>query len=228
MRWLALALGALCLALSAVLGGTAPLGRAALALNLPGLAVPLLEDPAWRGVALFDAGRFAESAEAFRAAGPEAAYDLGTAEVLAANYAAALEAYDLAMALGPDVEARANFDLVAAFYGARAIDAASVSYFKEKTDGPVEAAEVGRGSGRASGSGDEVTNKGATIALPSLQSGEQLGVRRVFDDSFIAANPRWLATLEDVPGVFLRARILEEYRRRRDSGTGQAQEEEPW
>ena len=79
-----------------------------------------------------------------------------------------------------------------------------------------------------SGTGDEVTNTGAARALAELESHGRLGVRRVFDDTFIAANDRWLAILEDVPGAYLAARIAHEHRWRQKAGTGQLPQETPW
>lgn len=215
-RWpLAAAAGLLALAL--VSGGAAPFGRLLLASGLPGLAVPFLSDPGWRGVALYRAGDAAGAAEAFRAA--RAFHNLGNAEVKRGRYAAALEAYDIARA-GGDADAGANFDLVAAYYAGLALDPETpIAWFTEKDrDGEIAAAPLGQGSARAAGTGDETTNAGTLLGLPELLSRGKLGVRRVFDDKFMVANDRWLAQLSDVPGEYLRARIAAERKRRRDAG----------
>ncbi len=223
-----LALAAALLGLAALLGGAAPFGRVALGFGLPGLAARLFDDPAWRGVALYRVGDVDAAAGTLAGAGPEAAFNLGNAEVRRGAYAAALEAYDLAMAWREDAEARANFDLVRAFWGGTPLEAGSVARWDRKREGATQRAATAEGAGRASGTGDEVTNTGANPGLPSLQSEEQLGVRRVFDDRFIAAGPRWLATLEDVPGAYLAARIAQEHKDRRAAGTGQAPEDTEW
>ena len=213
MRGLAiLAAGAFLLAL--LLGGAAPFGRLALALHLPGVAAPLFSDPGWRGVARYRAGDMTGAARDFAAAG--ATFNLGNAEARQGRYAAALEAYDRART-GGDAAAQANFDLVMALYAGSAIDAASIALFPERDEGPEAASFVARGDARASGTGDEVTNSDPMPGLAELESRGRLGVRRVFDDSFVLADERWLTQLPDVPGGFLAARIAHE-RKRRASG----------
>ncbi|MFD1156277.1 tetratricopeptide repeat protein [Roseovarius aestuarii] len=213
--------------LALLIGGTDPFGRVVLSLGMPQTAAALLQTPDWQGVALYRAGNYTAAAEAFDSAGPAALYNRGNALAQAGQYAAALEAYDLALAIREDPQARANFDLLRAFYAGTALEADTV-FLSEKREGETVRAPVARGDARAAGTGDEVTNTGATLALPSLQSDEQLGVRRVFDDVFIVANDRWLKTLEDVPGAFLAARIAHEHKARRKAGTGQIPQETEW
>ncbi|MEO1138378.1 MAG: hypothetical protein AAFW87_02880 [Pseudomonadota bacterium] len=213
--------------LAVLIGGTAPFGRVALSLGVPSIAAALFSDPHWRGVSYYRAGSYRQAAAAFDGAGPAALYNHGNALVRDGKYAAALEAYDLALAIHEDPEARANFDLVRAFYAGTALDADSV-FLSRKRDGETIRAPVARGDAKAEGTGDGETNAGTALYLPALQSEEQLGVRRVFDDLFIVANDRWLKTLEDVPGAFLAARIAHEHKLRRKAGTGQPQEATEW
>ncbi|CAM4002179.1 hypothetical protein [Palleronia rufa] len=211
-----LGLGTLALALSLALGGLAPAARLAMTAGAPGAAAALFADPAWRGAALMRAGRHAAAAEAFAAAGDR--YGEGLALARTGRYAAALEALDLARA-GGDRDAAAAFDLVAAFYaGLELAPDAVVSWANTSKDGPTVAASVGKGSGRATSTGDEARNAGASIDLPEVASRGRLGVRRVFDDRFMAATPRWLATLDDVPGAYLGARIAFEHKARQKAG----------
>lgn len=212
---------------AALIGGLAPFGRVVLALGLPSVATHLFVDPHWRGVAYYRAGDFPKAAEYFAQTGPDAIYNLGNAEARRGAYAAALEAYDLAQVSRSDPQARANFDLLRAFYAGTAIEAGSV-FLREDRPGPTMEAPVARGSGRASGTGDEVTNTGASLALAELESRDGVGVRQIFDDRFIAANARWLATLEDVPGAYLGARIAHEHKRRLKAGTAQMPEDTQW
>ena len=223
MRLLAL-LMVVALGLSALLGGTAPLGRALLALGLPGLAVPLFQDPGWRGVAAFRAGDFEAAAGEFTRAGDP--YNLGVALAHQGAYAAALEAFDRAIAQGHPA-ARANFDVLAAFYAGLGIDAATLGLFPERKDGPEAEGFIARGDGRAAGTGSEVTNTNTMLGLAELDSRGQLGVRRVFDDKFIVADERWLAQLSDVPGEFLAARIAHEHKRRVELGISPPPSEDP-
>lgn len=222
MRAVALTAAGL-LALGLLLGGLAPLGRVLMAAGLP---VPaLFSDPGWRGVALYRAGRFEAAAEAFGAAGQP--FNRGNALARAGQYAAALEAYDLARA-GGDGAAGANFDLVAAYYAGLALEAGSVvEWFSERDQsGPAEESFEARGNARAAGSGTEVTNVGALIGLPEVESRGAREVRKVFDDKFITADERWLETLADVPGAYLAARIRHEAKRRARAGEGQPEPED--
>lgn len=224
MRGLALVTAA-ALSLALLLGGTAPLGRILLALGLPHLAARSFDDAGWRGVAYFRAGEFEAAARAFEAAGDP--YNLGTALAHAGHHAAALEAYDLAVVQGyPD--ARANFDVLAAYYAGLGIDAATLALFpKRDRDGPEMESFIARGDARAAGTGSEVTNTNTMLGLAELDSRGQLGVRRVFDDKFIVADDRWLAQLSDVPGSFLQARIAQEHKRRVKLGLSPDAPEDP-
>lgn len=218
------AMGLVAFALAIFLGGTAPFGRLALSAGLPNLAAELLADPNWRGIALYRANRMPEAAEVFRVAG--AHYNLGNARVHQQEYASALEAYDIAIA-GGDNDARANFDLVGGFYAGLGIDPEALGLFPERKDGPKMDSFIGRGEGRAAGTGDEVTNANTMLGLAELDSRGRLGVRRIFDDAFMVANDRWLAQLSDVPGEFLAARIAHERKRRAKLGLSPPEPEDP-
>lgn len=223
MRALAI-LAAVALTLAAVLGGTAPFGRVLMALGLPSIAAALFDDPAWRGAAAFRAGEFDAAAEHFAAA--RSFYNLGNAEVQRGRYAAGLEAYDQARARGhPD--AQANFDVVSAFYAGLGIDPEALGLFPERKDGPEEEGFIARGDGRAAGTGSEVTNTNTMLGLAELDSRGQLGVRRVFDDSFMVADARWLEQLADVPGEYMAARIALEHKRRVKLGLAPPAPEDP-
>lgn len=198
--------------LALALGGAAPFGRLALALGLPRVAVVLFDDPGWRGVAWYRAGEMDRAAADFLVAGQM--LNLGNAEVIRSRHAAALEAYDRGRAAG-DAQAAANFDLVASFYAGAALDPASIVAFPARGDGPELAAPIGRGDGRASGTGDQSTDSGPSAGQANLRSTGPLSVRRVFADSHVAADARWLRQLRDVPGDYLKARIAQEHKRRK-------------
>lgn len=223
MRALALVTAGL-FALVLILGGAAPLGRVLLASGLPGLAAPLFSDPGWRGVAAYRAGDMESAAEAFRRAG--AFHNLGNAEVHRGNYAAALEAYDRAIARGVP-EAKVNFDLVALYYAGLGIDPEALGLFPERKQGPQADSFVAEGSARAAGTGDAVTNTNTMLGLAELDSRGRLGVRRVFDDKFMVADERWLEQLSDVPGEYLAARIDMERKRRAALGLAPPVPEDP-
>jgi len=110
------------LALAAVSEPRNGLGRLLIGLGAPGLAAQVLADPAWRGPALYEAGRYAEAAEVFRRAGKRGAYNLGNALAKLGDYDGAIAAYDAALAYNPrDADARANRALLARLV-AEAID----------------------------------------------------------------------------------------------------------
>jgi len=223
MKILAL-IAAVTLSIASLLGGTAPYGRVLLAANLPWFAAYMFEEDAWRGVALYRAGQFAEAAEAFQSARSE--YNLGNAHAHIGDYAAALEAYDVALLKG-DPNAAVNFDVVAAFYAGLGIDPEALGLLPERKEGPQMDSHVAEGNARAAGSGDEVTNSNTMLGLAELDSRGRLGVRRIFDDKFMVADERWLSQLGDVPGEFLKARISQEHTRRVKDGVSPRPAEDP-
>ncbi|MEL6100592.1 MAG: tetratricopeptide repeat protein [Pseudomonadota bacterium] len=223
MRILALIV-AVTLSIAGFGGGAAPFGRVLLAVNLPGLAAHMFEEDVWRGVAFYRAGRFVEAAEAFQRAKSE--YNLGNAHAHIGDYAAALEAYDVALTQG-DPDAAANFDVVAAYYAGLGIDPEALGLFPDRKDGPQMDSHVAKGNARAAGSGDEVTNNNTMLGLAELDSRGRLGVRRIFDDKFMVADERWLSQLGDVPGEFLKARIAQEHKRRVKVGVSPPPAEDP-
>jgi Ca-activated chloride channel family protein len=52
-------------------------------------------------------------------------------------------------------------------------------------------------------------------------------VPHLFDAQYMAANDRWLATLEDQPGAYLRARLALEQKARIKAGTALPDPEDP-
>lgn len=210
MRALGL-LAALAFLAAAGLGGGAPFGRVLMALGLPGLAAQFFTDPGWRGAALYRAGEFDAAAGAFTEA--REPYNLGNATAHAGRLAAALEAYDIAIARG-DAAARANFDLVGAVYAGLVIDPEALAFLPQREDGAQIDSHIAEGNARAAGTGSEVTNTDTMMGLAELDTRGRSGVRRIFDERFMVADERWLEQLPDVPGEFLQARILFEHKRR--------------
>lgn len=215
--------------LALLMGGTAPFGRLALELGMPKLAVPLLDTPEWKGTALYRAGDYDAAVEAFTEAGAEFSYNFGNAHAMAGNYANAMESWDIAIAQNPDdTQAIDNFELVKSFYAGVEFELNGPLITEEKDTDITAEAEVGQGQGRAQGTGSDATNTSTNLGIPLILSNEQQGVSRVFDAQFVAANDRWLATLEDEPGLYLAARIAEEHKARKAAGTAQPEAESPW
>ncbi|KMK65185.1 tetratricopeptide repeat protein [Puniceibacterium sp. IMCC21224] len=225
LGWI-LGVAIVCLLGSLALGGTAPLGRVLLSAGQPGLAAQVFRDPGWRGVALYRSGDMSGAAESFRDA--RMMLNLGNAQVYQGDYAAALEAYDVARMRGDD-EAAANFNLVSAYYAGLALDPDAPLLWESERDpdGPKVESGIAKGNARAASTGSDTTNAGALIGLPELDSRGRVGVRKVFDDKFMVANTRWLSTLQDVPGDYLAARILHEFKRRNKLGLTPPDPEDP-
>lgn len=214
----------LALALALGLGAGAPFGRVLMAAGFPGIAAQFFDETDWQGAALYRAGAYADAADRFAAA--EALFNLGNAQAHRGRYAAALEAFDQAHAQGhPD--ALANFDVVAAYYAGLGIDPEMLALFHKRKDGPTAESFVARGNARAAGTGSEVTNSSTMLGLAELESRGRLGVRRVFDDTFMRADARWLQQLSDVPGEYLAARIKLEHKRRVKLGLSPPAPEDP-
>ncbi len=115
-RSLLLLAAALVALLALAASGRQETGRLLLVVGAPSAAAALFKDPAWRGVALIEAGRPLEAvAELRRTRSPEAAYNLGNALALSGDLPLAAKAYDLALLRDPDDgDARTNKALVEA------------------------------------------------------------------------------------------------------------------
>lgn len=214
----------ICLALGFALGGSNALGRIFLSLGQNKLAAAVFVDPAWQGIAEFRAGDFNTAAESFSHA--TLAFNRGNALAQSGAYAAALEAYDLAMAQG-HAKARANFDLVSSYYAGLAIDPESLARFPKRETGPEMESFVAEGAGRASGTGTDATNSNTMLGLAELDTRGSLGVRRIFDDKYMLADERWLQQLADVPGAYLQARISHEHKQRVAEGVSPEPADDP-
>ncbi|HEY9212965.1 MAG TPA: tetratricopeptide repeat protein [Ancylobacter sp.] len=127
-------------------------GRQMLALGFAAPAAALLHDPAWRGVALYQAGRFEEAERVLRdTRSVEAAYNLGNALARSGQLGMAVKAYDLALRRNPDdADARANRTLVLAALeqdtgtrGERESGTANATATKEKAGDSRSGADAG-------------------------------------------------------------------------------------
>lgn len=203
-RWLAvlaLAAGALSLA------GPQALGRVALWAGLQGVAVPLLVDPAERGVALYRAGRYAEADAALAAAGRGQTYNRGLSLAATGDYVLARAYFDAVLFARPsDADARRNRRLLDQMIP------------PEPGDSIVP--------GRIAGAGGLPPSGAAT---PQTTSGElMIHWKRQTEARGMAASDAWLETLADDPGEFLRLRLKAEYDRRAGMGLIRPAEGAPW
>lgn len=109
--------GAGILALTLVSEPRTGLARLLMGIGLPDAAVAILTDEAWRGPALYEAGRYAEAAAIFKAQGKRGAYNRGNALAKSGDLKGALDAYDEALAFNPrDGDAQANRSLIAKLF----------------------------------------------------------------------------------------------------------------
>nr|WP_238183172.1 tetratricopeptide repeat protein [Methylobacterium trifolii] len=114
--------GAAILGLALVSQPRTGLGRLLMGVGLPGAAAAIIADPAWRGPALYAAGRYDEAAALFRNGGRRNSYNLGNALARMGDYPGAIAAYDAALQFNPrDADAQANRSLIAKML-AEAID----------------------------------------------------------------------------------------------------------
>ena len=184
-----------------LLSGAQSWGKIALLLGAPGLAARWTEDPAVRGVMLYNAGDFAGADDAFRAAGRTSTYNRGLSLAATGNYPLSRAYFDAVLFANPaDSEARENRNVVNALI-------------------PPHQGE-GNGAGRIAT---------AIIAKPGgspVAEARRLG--RPLDVGKRVADAAWLATLPDDPGEFLRLRLRDEYGRRLSLGLTPPESGDPW
>lgn len=212
------------LALAILTSGTDPFGRVLVRLGLPETGAHLIADPGLKGQALFKAQRYADAQDAFATAGD--GYNRGLAAAWAGDYATALIAWEGVLAETPnDREARANHTLITALIAGVAFDA--VARPEDRTGGVEASAPEGQGKARAASTGDDATDPKTAFWMPEVTSEGLRRVPKIFDAQYIAANERWLATLEDQPGAYLRARLSAEQKARNAAGTALPTPEDP-
>lgn len=209
------------------LGGTMPLARIAIHAGLPQLALPLIDDPMWRGILLYRQGAFAEAAESFRQVGAGATYNRANALARAGLYRESIENYNAVLARDPgDEQARLDRELVISLYDAPVGDArpgddVGGDGSAEQGTTPSLIQAVGAGSGT-----DQSGNLDLEL-LSGRQASNHVRVRQNFMNRGIIANRQWLATLPDQPGRYLKARIRVEHERRQSLGLSMPPAEDP-
>lgn len=216
--------GVVLLGLLFVTAGTEPLGRVLTSIGAPKAGLAFLSSPKAKGEALYKAGAFDLAAKAFEAADDN--YNQGLAAAHAGDYAAALNAWDRVLAMNPaDSEARANHALVTGLLAGTRFD--PVAAPDERKGDVASRAPPGQGKARAASTGDGANNKKAGFWMPEITSEGLRRVPKIFDAQFVAANQRWLATMEDQPGRYLRERLKAEQKARITNGTALPDPEDP-
>lgn len=220
----------LCLLLASVAAGLLShindrVGRLLLSAGFPGAAAAVMSDPAWKGMAYYSEHRWADAAEAFRSSrSPGSNYNLGNALAQAGKYSAAIDAYVVAVAWNPeDVDARINQHIVEELI--RSQSGKSEVSGKGAAAGllPKEASVDSSAAGGSSDSGGGVGSLGgggnarSSRQMTLYENGALIGPK----DKAGSANPdlRWLETLPDKAGTFLKLQIAFEHGRRVETGS---------
>ena len=202
-------------------------GRLLLRAGFPGAAAAIMSDPAWKGMAYYSEHKWADAAEAFRQSrSPGSNYNLGNALAQEGQYAAAVDAYVVALAWNPeDIDARTNRhiveDLMRAQSGKPEVSgqgaAAGLIPKEASVDSSAAAAnnDSGGGTGSLGGGGSEKPGQ-----MTLYENGSLIGEKPKAG----SANPdlRWLETLPDKAGTFLKLQIAFEHGRRVETGRAPA------
>jgi tetratricopeptide (TPR) repeat protein len=230
------------------------IGRLLLSAGFPSVAAALIQDPAWKGVALYSERRWAKAADAFRAShAPGSAYNLGNALAQARRYSEAIEAYDEAFAQdGHDEDAQANRSLVAALMEREKANEKSPAAWtgsgaptrqaERRSDGPTGKADTQSTGPEGLAGGLEPELKSASPGQsPSARGGgpptdlskitlyaDRARIGKPVDAKSVQANVQWLETLPDEPGRFLKLRLAMEHARRVEAGTAPPITGDPW
>ena len=183
------------------LAGKAACAKLLLVLGLPALAAPLLDDPAIRGVALYQAGEYQAADDAFRAAGRVATYNRGLSLAMTGDLPLSLAYFDAVLFTNPaDSIARDNRNVINALVPPHLGEANAA--------GRIAAKVIASPTGVPY---DEIKRLGKPLDAGG----------RVADGS-------WLAALPDDPGEFLRLRLETEHLRRISMGLTAPDEGDPW
>lgn len=199
-------------------------GRLLLSAGFPGAAAAVMSDPAWKGVAYYSEHKWEDAAEAFRQSrSPGSNYNLGNALAQAGQYSAAIDAYVIAVAWNPeDVDARTNRHIVEVLMRSEsgkpevAGQGASAGLLPKEASVDSSAAggkgNSGGGVGSLGGGGDAKPSRQMTL----YENGALIGPKAKASST----NPdlRWLQTLPDKAGTFLKLQIAFEHGRRVEAG----------
>ncbi|SED58136.1 hypothetical protein [Rhodobacter sp. 24-YEA-8] len=187
--------------LALMLAGKVPLAKLLILAGLPAFAVPLLEDPAIRGVALYQAGEYQAADDAFRAAGRVSTYNRGLSLAMTGDLPLSLAYFDAVLFANPaDSIARENRN---------AVNALVPPHLGEANAAGRIAAKV--------------------IASPTgVPFDEIKRLGKPLDAGGRVADGTWLESIQDDPGEFLRLRLEAEHLRRLSMGLTAPDQGDPW
>ncbi len=211
-RYFPAALVLLALGLAATAGPSA-WGRLALRLGFPDLAAALIRIPRWQGVALYEAGHYAEADEAFARAGRGSTYNRGNTLAMLGNYPLAVAYYEAVLYVDPaDTDALANRALLMPLLPKIRGDT-NGSFGKLSTETAPDA--------KSRGGTYEMNIQQRMRDRPKLPRPSD--IRQSVDPGL-----DWLAAIPDDPGKYIKLRIAAEHQRRVDSGTAARIGDDPW
>jgi Ca-activated chloride channel family protein len=214
MRWgMTVLLALVFCAATLILGGDSTLGRLSLAVGQPWLAAQFLDDPYWKGMALYRLGRFEESAAMFRTVGKPAFFNRGNALAKAGHYEEAVAYYDAALFYHPeDQDARANRNLVNALIERNGDVPLNGNFIREDAKQQEE-----QESAKAKALRNDYSWADKIRYTSTFLSGQS-----------VPATEEWLESLPDDPGRYLKLRIAAEHERRQKLGTAAPAADDPW
>ncbi|MBB5223638.1 Ca-activated chloride channel family protein [Amaricoccus macauensis] len=196
-----------------VAAGPSAWGRLALRAGAPGVAAELIEAPRWRGVALYEAGRYPEAELVFQTAGRGSTYNRGNTLALTGRYALAADYFDAVLYSDPtDSDARANRVLLERFIERKSGDGGGVW------------GKVGVANAKVA-----ATNPGTyEMHIQALMRARPRLPRPSDSIQSVEATRDWLRSIPDDPGRYLKARIAAEHEQRESEGTLPAPTGDPW
>ncbi|WP_353476353.1 hypothetical protein PVT71_27130 (plasmid) [Salipiger sp. H15] len=209
-----LAIAALC----ALAAGPDAWAKVAWRLGAPGLALPLLTDDAARGAALYSAGRYDEADTAFAAVGRSATYNRGMTLAASGSYQLSVAYFDAVLfADRYDADAKHNRQVVSALVDPVVGEAMG--------HGRIKALLAERGFEADTFDTDDPMAPVRTLDWVTDRDALKRGVTR---DRSVAASAKWIASLADAPGEYLKARLAAELERRVETGEAAAAEASRW
>ncbi|MGY9048954.1 hypothetical protein P775_12125 [Puniceibacterium antarcticum] len=183
----------------------------------PQIALPLISDPAARGAALYEIGRYAEADAVFDQVGRSATYDRALSLAMTGNYALSVAYFDAVLFANQyDADAQHNRNIVSQF----------VEPVIGEANGHGRIAAILKASGVNTNAFDPEKPDQNLLAQDPLDGVRRLD--RAVDNRTVSATEDWLDTLADAPGAYLTGRLSAEMERRRQTGHAHKEEQSRW
>ncbi|KAA0969503.1 tetratricopeptide repeat protein [Aureimonas fodinaquatilis] len=193
--------------------GPSAWGRLFLAIGMPQVAAQLLTEPRWQGVALYQAGRYAEADAAFRKAGRGSTYNRGNSLAATGQYRDAVAYYEAVLYVDPqDSDALANRATIAPLIDPVIGESNSIDGIPATAATGVAMPTIGT---------YEMNIQALMRSRPAPVTPRSTGQSMV-------PGPEWLQGLADEPGQYLQLRLAAERQRRAEAGVAAPEGTSPW